>query len=163
MRASASRGGYHCRLFASLDDALLRTRTEAYRFGDVQRADRRLPFQIGDGASDAQHAVECAGGEMQPLTGGGEYAAGATETGRTPGDFPFAGGSGAGVTVQPVGFLVVGQGNVRMLPVEGGQPVDRLIDLAPQIIDKLRGKKGGGGPTAGAQGTDMNVPRTTIQ
>lgn len=99
-------------------------------------------------------------------TGGGEYAAGATEMGRAPGDFPFAGGSGAGVTVQPVGFLVVGQGNVRMLPVEGGQPVDRLIDLAPQIIDKLRGKKGGGGgstATAGAQGTDMNVPRSTAQ
>jgi sporulation protein YtfJ len=94
-------------------------------------------------------------------TGGGEYAAGPTEMGRAPGEFPFAGGSGAGVSVQPVGFLVVGQGNVRMLPVEGGQPVDRLIDLAPQIIEKLRSAKKGGGNGAAAQGTDQGVPRTT--
>lgn len=86
-------------------------------------------------------------------TGGGEYAAknGAEETG----DFPFAGGSGAGVSVQPVGFLVVGQGSVRMLPVEGGQPIDRLIELAPQIIDKIRGKSKQKEPPCG--GTDQGV------
>jgi sporulation protein YtfJ len=97
-------------------------------------------------------------------TGGGEYAAHAAEG--AEGEFPFAGGSGAGVSVQPVGFLVVGQNQVRMLPVDGGQPIDRLIDLAPQLIDKLRagGKKspaGGGANPTGAK--DMGVPRTTIQ
>lgn len=96
-------------------------------------------------------------------TGGGEYAAGPTEMGRAPGEFPFAGGSGAGVSVQPVGFLVVGQGQVRMLPVDGSQPVDRLIDMAPQIIDKLRGVKKGQQAGSQPQGADVGVPRTNLQ
>jgi sporulation protein YtfJ len=53
---------------------------------------------------------------------------------------PFGGGSGAGVSVQPVGFLVVGQGNVRLLPVDSnGALFDRLIDAVPQIIDRFSG------------------------
>ncbi|MDF2631312.1 MAG: hypothetical protein K0R39_5143 [Symbiobacteriaceae bacterium] len=92
-------------------------------------------------------------------TGGGEYAAknGAEETD----DFPFAGGSGAGVSVQPVGFLVVGKESVRMLPVEGGQPIDRLIELAPQIIDKIRGK--GKQKEQPCGGTDQGVGATQMQ
>ncbi len=50
---------------------------------------------------------------------------------------PFGGGSGAGVTIQPIGFLVVGQGTVRLLPVDGRAIVDRLIDLAPQVLDQI--------------------------
>jgi len=51
----------------------------------------------------------------------------------------FGGGSGAGVSVQPVGFLVVGQGQVRLLPVDGNAVVDRLIDLAPQLVSQIQG------------------------
>ncbi len=56
----------------------------------------------------------------------------------------FGGGSGAGVSVQPVGFLVVGHGQIRLLPVDGNPIVDRLIDLAPQLmlqIDTFLNKK----------------------
>lgn len=53
---------------------------------------------------------------------------------------PFGGGSGAGMSVQPVGFLVVGQGQVRLLPVLGHNAyLDRLVDMAPQVIDKFQG------------------------
>lgn len=52
---------------------------------------------------------------------------------------PFGGGSGAGVSVQPVGFLVVGQGQIRLLPVDGNAMVDRLIDVAPQILSQIQG------------------------
>lgn len=93
-------------------------------------------------------------------TGGGEFAA-RNGADQTDGDFPFAGGSGAGVSVQPVGFLVVGQGSVRMLPVEGGQPLDRLIEMAPMIIDKLRGKPKQQTPAAG--GMDQGVGATQVQ
>lgn len=92
-------------------------------------------------------------------TGGGEYAA--RNTAEENGEFPFAGGSGAGVSVQPVGFLVVGHGSVRMLPVEGGQPIDRLIELAPQIIDKLRSKAKPKEQPCG--GTDQGVGATQMQ
>ncbi|MCR4398245.1 MAG: GerW family sporulation protein [Firmicutes bacterium] len=74
--------------------------------------------------------------------GGGEYgSAGAAPDARTGGNGaarPFAGGSGAGVSVQPVGFLVVGQGTVRMLPVTGGAVFDRVIDLIPMLLAQVR-------------------------
>ena len=73
--------------------------------------------------------------------GGGEYMPDSDrEDGNGGGgqsSLPFAGGSGGGASVQPVGFLVVGQGTVRMLSVHGGAVVDRLIDAAPQIIGLL--------------------------
>lgn len=51
--------------------------------------------------------------------------------------FPFGGGSGAGVSVQPIGFLVVGNGQVRLLPVDGNAIVDRVIDSLPDLMDKV--------------------------
>ncbi|MBE3520011.1 MAG: sporulation protein YtfJ [Firmicutes bacterium] len=51
--------------------------------------------------------------------------------------YPFAGGSGAGVTIKPVAFLVVGGGQVRVLPVDGRAIYDRLLDAAPVILEKL--------------------------
>ncbi|MDP4125625.1 MAG: GerW family sporulation protein [Bacillota bacterium] len=55
------------------------------------------------------------------------------------GSLPFGGGAGAGVSVQPVGFLVVGNGNIRLLPVDGNVVIDRLLDTVPDLIDKLTG------------------------
>ncbi|MFZ5817446.1 MAG: GerW family sporulation protein [Bacillota bacterium] len=78
------------------------------------------------------------------------------------GEHPFGGGSGAGVSVQPVGFLVVGKEQIRMLPVDGGQPINRIIDLAPQILDKIRKGAEKRGPEAGVQPGDPGVQRTTI-
>jgi len=80
------------------------------------------------------------------------FAAGGTEyetVGRAgTAEFPFGGGSGAGISVSPVAFLVVGQGGVRLLPVDGNVVLDRLIDLAPQVIEQVRslvGARDGGG------------------
>lgn len=51
---------------------------------------------------------------------------------------PFGGGAGGGVSINPMGFLVVGHGNVKLLSAESGnQLYDRLIDLAPAIMDRL--------------------------
>lgn len=68
--------------------------------------------------------------------GGGEF--GLPEKNKKEEEASFGGGAGAGVSVQPVGFLVVGQGQIRFLPVEGNNViVDRLIDLAPQVLAKI--------------------------
>lgn len=61
-----------------------------------------------------------------------------TGNGHANGELPFGGGSGGGVSVQPVAFLVVGQGNVRLLPVDRHAMFDRLIDLAPQVINQIQ-------------------------
>jgi sporulation protein YtfJ len=58
--------------------------------------------------------------------------------GQANGELPFGGGSGGGVSVQPVAFLVVGQGQVRLLPVDRNAMFDRLIDLAPQVISQVQ-------------------------
>lgn len=50
---------------------------------------------------------------------------------------PFGGGSGAGVSISPVAFLVVQQNTVKLLPVEHCSSVDRLLDYVPDLMDKL--------------------------
>lgn len=52
----------------------------------------------------------------------------------------FGGGSGAGVSVKPVGFLVCSsQNEVRFMPVEGDIVLDRLIEMIPKAIEKIQG------------------------
>lgn len=50
----------------------------------------------------------------------------------------FGGGSGAGVTVQPVGFLVISNGDVKMIPIENYDgATDRVVGMVPEVIDKV--------------------------
>lgn len=52
----------------------------------------------------------------------------------------FGGGSGAGVTVSPVAFLVINQSDVKLLRVEPtNNSVDRIIESVPEAIDKISG------------------------
>lgn len=53
--------------------------------------------------------------------------------------YPFGGGSGAGVSVKPVAFLVIKQDTVRVLSVDQDNTYDRIVDSIPQIIDMLKG------------------------
>ncbi|MDD4766034.1 MAG: GerW family sporulation protein [Desulfotomaculaceae bacterium] len=65
----------------------------------------------------------------------------------------FGGGSGAGVSVKPIGFLVVGNGQIRLLPVDGNAVYDRLIDVAPQVIAQIQSMFGCGGGQSQTQTT----------
>ncbi len=49
---------------------------------------------------------------------------------------PFGGGSGAGVNISPVAFLIVKDGQTKLLNVDGTTYVDKLIDLVPDVISK---------------------------
>jgi len=53
------------------------------------------------------------------------------------GGFPFAGGSGAGVSISPVAFMVVGNGQFKLLPVNINSTVDRVLDIVPELLCKL--------------------------
>ena len=70
------------------------------------------------------------------VAGGGEYGL------KTPqpaaNDLPFAGGTGAGVTVQPMGFLVVKNDQVRLTPAQYYAPVDRVIEMIPPLLGDVR-------------------------
>ena len=52
---------------------------------------------------------------------------------------PFGGGAGGGVKVTPVAFLIVKEGNVRMLPVAtpANTTADRIVEQIPDAIDKI--------------------------
>ena len=52
---------------------------------------------------------------------------------------PFGGGAGAGVKVAPIAFLVVKEGNVRMLPIAApaNTTTDRLVEMIPDTLDKV--------------------------
>lgn len=52
---------------------------------------------------------------------------------------PFGGGAGGGVKVTPVAFLVVKDGNVRMLPVAApaSTTADRIVEMVPDLLDKV--------------------------
>lgn len=72
--------------------------------------------------------------------GGGEFAMKGSQDGDKGSQqkVPFGGGSGAGVSVQPVAFMVVGQGQIRLLPVNQNAMIERIIDIAPQILDQIK-------------------------
>ena len=52
---------------------------------------------------------------------------------------PFGGGAGGGVNVTPIAFLIVKEGNVRMLPVAvpANTTADRLVEMIPDTLDKI--------------------------
>lgn len=65
--------------------------------------------------------------------GGGDYPAG--------GKSGFGGGSGVGVKIEPIGFLVVKDGGVRMINITppAANTVDRVIEKAPEIVELVEG------------------------
>ena len=52
---------------------------------------------------------------------------------------PYGGGNATGVKVDPIGFLVIKDGTVRMVNVTppASNTVDRIIELVPQVMDRV--------------------------
>ena len=50
----------------------------------------------------------------------------------------FGGGGGAGITLQPIAFLVVHEGNVRLLQIAtSSNTADKVVNAVPDVIDKI--------------------------
>jgi sporulation protein YtfJ len=71
------------------------------------------------------------------IAGGGEYSGGADKNECDAAKYPFAGGSGAGVTVQPIGFLATTNGQLKVIPVKYSSAVDRVVDMVPNLISNM--------------------------
>lgn len=72
-------------------------------------------------------------------SGGGDY-------GKNSAKENFGGGSAAGVKIDPVAFLIIKDGTTRVMPVAVPpvSTVDRIVEMAPDIVDrvgKIFGKK----------------------
>ncbi len=50
---------------------------------------------------------------------------------------PFGGGSGAGVSINPVSFLIVQNDKVKLLPVSHSSCIDKILDYIPELFDKV--------------------------
>ena len=76
------------------------------------------------------------------LTGGGEYS---DMSRQTYTEYPFAGGSGAGVSVAPIGFLISDGKSVKLVNVDDKNPFDKILGLIPDVVESLmetgKGKK----------------------
>ncbi|NHN28768.1 GerW family sporulation protein [Paenibacillus agricola] len=52
---------------------------------------------------------------------------------------PFGGGSGGGVSITPIAFLVVGKQGVKIVPLDNQTHLlERLIDAAPSVVDRIQ-------------------------
>jgi len=69
--------------------------------------------------------------------GGGEYSKGYTE--EVKNDTNFAGGSAGAVSIQPVAFVVVEDGQTRLMSLENNiNMIDNILTITPKVIEKLQ-------------------------
>ena len=69
------------------------------------------------------------------VAGGGEYAG--TPAVQASG-LPFAGGAGAGISVNPVGFLVCSKNGVRLLSAGSASTLERIAEMIPQALEGIK-------------------------
>lgn len=66
------------------------------------------------------------------VSGGGEYYSELKDMRRET-EYPFSGGSGGGVSLQPIGFLVIKSGEVEVVKIDSKSAIEKLIDTIPEI------------------------------
>lgn len=75
------------------------------------------------------------------VSGGSEFSSGGNQGGNQGEDqgskLPFGGGSGAGMSIQPVAFLVVNKDQVKLLPAHQSNSLERMIDNAPDVMNDI--------------------------
>ena len=72
------------------------------------------------------------------VSGGGEYYSELKEM-RKENEYPFSGGCGGGVSVNPLGFLIIKNGVVDFVKIESRGVLEKLVETIPEIakfIDK---------------------------
>jgi len=88
------------------------------------------PVVTADGAS----IIPVSKVTMGFLTGGGEYSDLSQDSCN---DYPFAGGSGAGVSVTPVAFLVSDGKCVRLIGMDDKSAFEKILETIPDVLDSL--------------------------
>ena len=75
---------------------------------------------------------------MGNLSGGGEY--GDVKIVKETDSMPFAGGSGAVISMKPMGFLIDDGKSCRLLKITD-EPIDNLIERAGEIVRDVMAKE----------------------
>lgn len=75
----------------------------------------------------------------------------------------FGGGSGAGVTIQPLAFLVINDGNVQLMQMNmDTSTTGGIVNIVPEMFDKIQGlftkkKKNEGGKETSEAGEAESI------
>ena len=74
------------------------------------------------------------------MAGGGEYGNKAGKRGfnRDGANANFAGGSGGGATLTPVCFLVVSDGNVKVIDADKSNTIEKIFDVAKDVVNTFK-------------------------
>lgn len=72
------------------------------------------------------------------VVGGGEYAD--LSSRRVANHFPMAGGSSGGMSLSPVGFLIIGEGDVKFINVENKTLYQTILNTFNSILNKMNEK-----------------------
>lgn len=70
------------------------------------------------------------------VSGGGEYQKGKKKVKKN--EYPFAGGSGAGCNISPMGFLVIHKNNVKYINIDDKTGLAKVFDFADKVINKIK-------------------------
>ena len=92
------------------------------------------------------------------------FASGGSDVGAKTNKQMFGGGTGAGVSIAPIAFLVISGGNVRTIQlVEHVSPVDSAINALPDLVDRISAliKKDKPESSNGAKSADIPDNRDT--
>lgn len=90
------------------------------------------------------------------------FAAGGSDLPSKAGGNLFGGGSGGGVTIQPLAFIVVANGDVKLLQInQDKSSTGAIVNLVPELFDKVQSmfskdKKKDGAAAEPADSTDSS-------
>ena len=66
------------------------------------------------------------------VSGGGEYYSEIRDVKKNS-EYPFSGGAGSGLSLKPIGFLIVKNNEVELLKIEAKSAVEKLIESVPEV------------------------------
>ena len=73
------------------------------------------------------------------------FASGGSDVGAKTNKQMFGGGTGGGVTITPMAFLIVRNGDVKLIQVQSyNNTADRLVGMVPDVMDTVSGLISGG-------------------
>ena len=70
------------------------------------------------------------------VAGGGEYSADKPQI-KTINAYPFTGGTGSGVSVQPVGFLCVEEGKIHLIKLDNTTALEKIMETLPKLTEAV--------------------------
>lgn len=68
------------------------------------------------------------------------FGSGGSELPTTKPQMPFGGGSGGGVTITPIAFIIISEGKTEVIQISApNSTADRIVSLIPGMFDKVSG------------------------